>query len=67
MKRLEVKRKSKMKEAREKLGWTQEYLSQVTGYTREYLNKLENDGNKNPTIKAAKLISYALGIKIDEV
>jgi len=67
MKRLDMERKSKIKEAREKLGWTQDYLAQITGYTREYINMLENDRNRNPSIKAAKAISYALGISIDEV
>ncbi|MBA7496228.1 hypothetical protein ES702_06827 [subsurface metagenome] len=59
--------KSKVKDAREKRGWTQEYLSQITGLSRVYINKLENGEIPNPGIKGCKEIAYALGIRLDEI
>lgn len=60
-------RNSKVKEARVKKGWTQDYLGGITGYSREYINKLERGKIKNPSVAAAKSISYALGISVFEV
>jgi len=67
MKSLKKERNSKVREARKRLGWTQDYLAGITGYTREYINKLEKEKIKNPSVAAAKSISYALGISIEEV
>lgn len=58
--------KSKIKEAREKRGWTQEYVASIVGCTREHLNKIENN-NHNLSLKLAKEIAYALGLKVEEL
>jgi DNA-binding XRE family transcriptional regulator len=59
--------RSKVKEAREKRGWTQEYLSQITGLSRVYIHKLEKGDIPNPGIRNCKEIAYALGIKLEEI
>lgn len=58
--------KSKIKEAREKRGWTQKYLAGIIGCTREHLNLIENNP-RNLTLKLAKKLSMALGIKIEDL
>jgi len=58
--------KSKIKEAREKRGWTQKYLASIVGCTREHLNLIENNP-RNLTLKLAKQLSLALGVKIEDL
>ena len=58
--------KSKIKKAREKRGWTQEYLASIVSCTREHLNKIENN-NHNLSLKLAKKLAYALGLKLEEL
>lgn len=57
---------SKIKEAREKRGWTQEYLANITGLSRGHLNRIENNKHEL-TLKIAKNLAYALGLKIEEL
>jgi len=57
---------SKVKEAREKRGWTQEYLASIVGLSRGHLNSIEN--NKHGfRLKVAKYLALALGLKIEEL
>jgi len=58
---------SKVKEAREGRGWTQEYLASITGVTRVYINKLETGLIPNPGLRNCKEIAYALGINVEDV
>ena len=58
--------KSKIKETREKRGWTQKYLASIVGCTREHLNLIENNP-RNLTLKLAKKLSLALSIKIEDL
>ncbi|MBA7497083.1 hypothetical protein ES702_07692 [subsurface metagenome] len=57
---------SKIKATRKKRGWTQEYLASIVGCTREHLNKIENN-HHNLSLKLAKKLSYALGLKLEEL
>ena len=57
---------SKIKEAREKRGWTQEYLASIVGLSRGHLNRIENNKHEL-TLKVAKELAYALGLKIEEL
>lgn len=59
--------KSKVKEARKKRGWTQEYLAQITGVSTVYIQKLEKGEIPNPGLRITKEICYALGIKLEDV
>ena len=58
--------KSKIKEAREKRGWTQEYLASIVGCSRGHLNRIENNINE-PHLGLAKKFAYALGLKVEEL
>ena len=58
--------RSKIKEAREKRGWTQEYLAGIIDCSRGHLNLIENN-EKNLTLKLAKKLAYALSLKIEEL
>ncbi len=57
---------SKIKETREKRGWTQEYLASIVNCSRGHLNRIENNA-ENLSLKLAKELSYALGLKVDEL
>ena len=41
--------KSKLAQAREKLGWTQEKLAKKSGVAREHIATLEKNPEANPT------------------
>lgn len=66
MKNLKKESTSKIKEARKKRGWTQEYLATIVGCSREHLNKIENN-NHNLSLNLAKGLAYALGLKVEEL
>lgn len=66
MKNPKKESRSKIKEARKRRGWTQEYLASIVGCTREHLNKIENE-NHNLSLKLAKGLAYALGLKLEEL
>jgi len=57
---------SKIKKARNKRGWTQDYLASIVGCSRGHLNRVENN-DENLSLKLAKKLSYALGLKIEEI
>jgi len=72
MKSIEVKNPKKelsfkIREARIKRGWTQEYLAKITGLSRIYIIKIEAGQIPNPGIENAKKLCYALGLKIEEL
>jgi transcriptional regulator with XRE-family HTH domain len=56
-----------IRQRREELGWSQAHLAQVTGYSRLYVLKIENNQIKNPGIAAVKKIFGALGLKLDVI
>jgi len=57
---------SKIKIAREKRGWTQEYLASITGLSRGHLNRIENYKHEL-TLKVAKNLAMALGLKVEDL
>ena len=72
MKSVEVKNlkkalKIKIREARIKREWTQEYLAKITGLSRFYIIKIEIGQIANPGIENIKKLCYALGLKIEEL
>ena len=60
-------RESKIKSLREKRGWSQEFLAEITGCSRVYINKLENKKVPNPSIALYKRLAYALSVPLDEL
>jgi ribosome-binding protein aMBF1 (putative translation factor) len=53
----------RIRKRRLELGWSQEYLAQVSGFSRLYILKVENGQIKSPGIKAIEKLSYCLGLK----
>jgi transcriptional regulator with XRE-family HTH domain len=57
----------RIRKRRIELGWSQDYLAQVSGYSRIYILKVENGHIKSPGIKALEKLSYCLGIKLESL
>ena len=57
---------SKIKIARNKRGWTQDYLAGIIGCSRGHLNRVENN-DENLSLKLAKKLAYALGLKVEDI
>jgi len=55
----------RIRERREELGISQGELARKTGFSREYINKIENDKTKNPGIINCKRIATALATFVD--
>ncbi len=52
---------------RRQMGWTQEYLAKITGYSKLYILKLEKRRIANPSIKVFGKLSQAFGLSIDSL
>ena len=48
-------------------GFTMTELAKQTGITQEYLSKLSNHKQKNPTYKVLKKMANVLGVSVEEV
>ena len=59
--------KSKLAQAREKLGWTQEKLAKKSGVAREHIATLEKNPEANPTKTTMEKIATALGMKAGDI
>ncbi len=46
---------------------TQTELGRVTGFKREYINRIVSGPLKNPTIKTAFKIARAMDLKVDDL
>ena len=57
---------SKVKILRKKRGWTQQYLADIIGCSRGHLILLENK-DQNSSLRLAKKLAYALGVKVEEL
>lgn len=54
----------KIKELREKKGWTQEVLAQKAGLHRVSIGMIEVGMRKNPDLETRKKLAKALGAKL---
>ncbi|MBA7491202.1 hypothetical protein ES702_01747 [subsurface metagenome] len=52
---------------RRQMGWSQEYLAEITGYSKLYILKLEKRRIPNPSIKVFGELSKAFGMSIDSL
>lgn len=59
--------KSKLAQAREKLGWTQEKLAKKSGIAREHIASLEKNPEANPTKSTMEKIATAIGMKAGDI
>lgn len=50
-----------VRQVRERIGLTQEKLSEISGFSQQYLSGLEQ-GRRNPTIVTLYELSQALGV-----
>jgi transcriptional regulator with XRE-family HTH domain len=51
---------------RDALGWSQDYLAEVSGLHRTYISGIER-GVRNPSIKIAHKIAVALKVKVSQL
>ena len=59
--------KSKLAQARENLGWTQEKLAKKSGIAREHIASLEKNPEANPTKSTMEKIATAIGMKAGDI
>lgn len=52
---------------RRQMGWTQEYLARIVGYSKLYILKLEKRKIPNPSIKVFGELSKAFGMSLDSL
>lgn len=57
---------NKVKERREQLGKTQDWLAEKVGVSRRYIIKIEKD-QVNPSVVLAKRIASSLGRFVEEI
>jgi transcriptional regulator with XRE-family HTH domain len=57
---------NKIKTFREKKGWSQEDLADISGLHRTYISGVER-GVRNPTIEIVFRISCALGVEVAQL
>ena len=58
--------KFKLKEFREKRGWSQRKLSRASGVSQAQISELEK-GTTKPTLDTAYQLAFALGIHVEEM
>ena len=61
------KKESRLKTLRERRGWSQEFLADIVGCSRVYINKLENQKVANPSITIYKKLAYALSVPLEDL
>jgi transcriptional regulator with XRE-family HTH domain len=57
----------RIKELREKMGWTQEQLAQFIGYSRVYVNNLETGRVPRPSYKAIKKLAIIFNKRMEQL
>ena len=55
-----------VRQAREKKGWSQDFLSEESGLHRTYISGIER-GVRNPTIEIVQQIAMALDVNIQDL
>lgn len=59
--------KNNIQKMRWERDWSLRELSAKSGVSRAVINRLENDGEQNPTIQTAFLLANAFGISVEEL
>lgn len=59
-------RGERLKELREKRGWTQQELATKVGASRNTINRLEI-GNRTPSLALLICLAEVLGVKLDDL
>jgi putative transcriptional regulator len=58
---------NRVKEFREKLGLSQEQLSDKSGVSRVSISLIESGGTKNPSAKTLYALASAMGTTVDHI
>ena len=58
--------KNRVRELREKMGWTQEQLAKMVGVTRQTIIAIEK-GRYDPSLRLAFRLARVFGVKIEEL
>lgn len=58
--------RERLREARLRLGWTQEQAATAAGISRQHFSQIE-EGGKDPSLDAARKIARALASGMDEL
>jgi len=61
------KDKNKITLLREKMGWSQSFVAESIGCSREYINLLERGKKKNPSSIVIKKLAYLYGTTADDI
>lgn len=62
-----TKEKFRLIKEREKRGWSQTFVAQVAGCTREQYNRIENGKKENPRANVVKNLAFLFGVSADQV
>lgn len=57
----------RVKELRERMGWTQEQLAQFTGYSRVYINNLEQGRVPKPSFIVIKKLAALFNRPMEQI
>lgn len=58
--------KMRIRELRQKKGWTIDHMADLTAYSRGYISQLENE-KRNPSAEALDVIAQALGVSVPDL
>ena len=61
------KDKNKITLLREKMGWSQSFVAESIGCSREYINLLERGKKRNPSAIVIKKLAYLYGTTADDI
>jgi len=64
---IKEKDKAKITLLREKMGWSQSFVAESIGCSREYINLLERRKKKNPSSILIKKLAYLYGTTTDDI
>ena len=65
--RLKKEDRAKLIKEREKRGWSQTFVAQVAGCSREHYNRIENGKKQNPRADVIKNLAFLFGVSADQV
>ena len=66
-KRLTKEDKIKLTREREKRGWSQGFVAEIAGCSREFYNRLENKIKNNPRADVVKNLAHLFAVSADDI
>lgn len=65
--RITEEEKIRLIKEREKRGWSQTFVAQIAGCSREYYNRLENKKKNNPRAIVVKNLAHLFAVSADDI